>query len=285
MAVDPYALTTLAKLQTYLGLSAGTDEGLLEDSIDAASAMIENTLDRKIMSREYWEWRDVAGNTRSISVRNPPITRIECVAVGSNTAITVSGDPAADAIGLSVHVQEDKVYLCRMDATGQKHQTSLSFGSHNTIAEMAAAIDGTTGFNAASLMNGPVQLLHPTGGFNVYGTTAYLTAAWDVTIDTRVDYGNGIIHLISDSWPSDHWFTEFRAGNRNVLLHYVGGYETVPYDIEQICLEIAAGLYRDRKRDTGVQSESLGDYSYTNAPTGRYQEMIRMRLGSKTRIR
>ena len=283
MAVDPNALTTLAKLQAYLGVTVDTD--LLERAIDAASAQIEAILGRNIKSREYWEWRDTAGRTRSISVRNAPITRIECVAVGSQNAIVVNPAPLADTIGLSVHVQENAVYLCRLDDDGTKHQTNLSFGSHKTIADMADAINATTGFTASSLFDGPVQLLHPTGGFNVIQTTGYLTAAWDVTIDTRVDYAAGIIHLISDAWPSDHWMTEFPEGNRNVLLHYVGGYDPVPYDIEQACLEAAAMLYRDRKRDKGIASESLGDYSYSLGSQTAMLDMLRTRLGSKVRIR
>ena len=285
MAVDPNSLTTLAKLQTYLGLSVSVDETILEASIDRASAMVEAIVGRKLKSREYYEWRDVAGRTKSISVRNPPITRLEYVAVGANTAIEVRPASGDTSIALTVNVLPTEVHLLRVASDGQKHQTSLSFGSHKTLAAMATAIDGTTGFDATNLFDGPVQLLHPAGGYNVLGSTAFLTGAWDLTLDTRVDYDAGIIHLISDSWPSDHWLPEFEAKPRSVLLHYTGGYDPIPYDIEQVALEAAAGLYRDRKRDAGVASESLGDYSYTNADLGRIESSIRTRLGSRTRIR
>jgi hypothetical protein len=66
---------------------------------------------------------------------------------------------------------------------------------------------------------------------------------------------------------------------------YNGGYDTVPYDIEQVCLEAAAQMYRDRKRDRGVQSESLGDYSYSLGAATAALDLIRTRLGSRTRIR
>jgi hypothetical protein len=285
MAVDPYALTTLAKLQAYLGIPVSTDEALLEDAIDAASATIENVLGRKIMSREYWEWKDVNGRTKDLSVSNPPITRIELIAAGSQTAITVNGAPGATDIKLTIHVQENAVYLFRLDSSGTKHQTSLAFGSHKTLGSMATAINATTGFTATNQFDGPVQLLHPTGGFNVFQTTAYLTAAWDVTLDTRIGYTGGMVSLISDSWPSDHWMRSFEEGRRNVLLHYVGGYETIPYDIEQVCLEAAGQMYRDRKRDRGVQSESLGDYSYSLGSATATLDLIRSRLGSRNRIR
>jgi hypothetical protein len=52
---------------------------------------------------------------------------------------------------------------------------------------------------------------------------------------------------------------------KSVLIEYTAGYATVPDDIEQACIEIAAMMYRDRRRDSGLASESLGDYSYTRA--------------------
>jgi hypothetical protein len=44
-------------------------------------------------------------------------------------------------------------------------------------------------------------------------------------------------------------------------------------------------MYRDRKRDRGVQSESLGDYSYSLGQATAALDLIRSRLGSRTRIR
>jgi hypothetical protein len=66
---------------------------------------------------------------------------------------------------------------------------------------------------------------------------------------------------------------------------YNGGVDVVPFDIEQACLETAASLYRDRKKDLGVTSESLGDYSYSVAATGRIVQQIRGMLGARVRIR
>jgi hypothetical protein len=119
----------------------------------------------------------------------------------------------------------------------------------------------------------------------VTGTTAFLTAAWDTTAEVRVDAEAGIVHLISDSWPSDHWARRFPAAPVSVLVAYTGGYDTVPYDIEQVALESAATLYRERKRDRSVASESLGDYSYSIGAANEVAAVIRSRLGSRAKIR
>jgi hypothetical protein len=66
---------------------------------------------------------------------------------------------------------------------------------------------------------------------------------------------------------------------------YNGGVDVVPFDIEQACLETAATMYRDRKKDLGVTSESLGDYSYSLAARGVLVQQIRSMLGARVRIR
>ena len=38
-------------------------------------------------------------------------------------------------------------------------------------------------------------------------------------------------------------------------------------DVKQAALMVAANYYRDRQRDMGIQSESLGGYSYSRRST------------------
>lgn len=281
------ALVTLADLQTYLGLTAGTDDALLTDCIARAGAMIETALDRKIENAEYWEWIS-CGGTKVIAVKNAPITRLLRVAWGTQTAITVTADPASTAIMLSVHVQSSRVYLERVDSDGTTHSTTLNFESHKTFELMATAIADTTGFNATASVNLPSHMLRPVGPINVKQSTAYLTSPSEYSTDTRVDYERGHISMSFGDFDSFAWRSRFPEGFANVLVHYLGGYETVPADIEQTALEVSAALYRDRKRDRGIASESLGDYSYSLAavagPEG-ISSLIRSRIGGRARIR
>jgi len=284
MAVDPNSLTTLAKLEIYLGLTAGTDTSLLEASIDAASAQIEQTLGRVIKARNLYEWHN-SERTDQIGVKTRPINHAKFVAFGSQNAIEVHAASGSTDVLLTVEVTTSHVRLYRLDSTGQEHATQVQFANHQTTAEVATAISAVTGFTATAISDYSAFQLHPRAGINVVTTTAYLTAAWDTTADLRVDAESGIISFIGDTWPSDHWTTEFPASPMSVLVAYNGGFETVPYDIEQVCLEAAAQLYRDRKRDRGVQSESLGDYSYSLGSATATVDLIRSRLGSRTRIR
>lgn len=278
------ALVTLAKLQAYLGLAAGTDDAILTDCIARAGAMIETALDRKVENAEYWEWI-ACGGTKILGVKNPPITRLLKVAWGSQTAIVVSADPASTAIMLSVHVQASRIYLERVDSDGTVHGTNLTFEAHKTIGIIAAAIEAETGFKATASISLPSHMLRPAGPINVIQAPAYLTAPSEFSTDTRVDYDRGQISMSFGDFDSFAWRSRFPEGFANVLVHYLGGFETVPSDIEQAAIEVATALYRDRKRDRGIASESLGDYSYSLAGTEAIDGLIRARVGGRRRIR
>lgn len=284
MAVDANSLTTLANLQSYLGIAASIDETILEQSIDRASALIESILGRPIKARNLYEWHDSLG-TDQIGVKVRPINHVNYVAFGAQNAISVSAASGSTDIIATVEVAPTQVRLYRVDSGGQSHTTQVQFSNHQTTAEVATEIASTTGFDATAIEDFDAYQLHHRAGVNVLTTTAYLSAAWDTTADLRVYHEAGIISMVSDAFPSDHWATEFPAEYRSVLVAYNGGHDTVPFDIEQACLEAAAAMYRDRKKDLGVTSESLGDYSYSVAATGRLVQQIRGMLGARVRIR
>jgi len=55
----------------------------------------------------------------------------------------------------------------------------------------------------------------------------------------------------------------FPRGFHPVFVEYDAGFATIPGDLELTTIEIAADLYRERKQDRTVGSESLGDYNYS----------------------
>jgi len=56
----------------------------------------------------------------------------------------------------------------------------------------------------------------------------------------------------------------FEQGFDNVQVVYTGGYATIPADIKMACYRLTDLAYAARGRNMGIQSESLGGYSYTN---------------------
>lgn len=90
--------------------------------------------------------------------------------------------------------------------------------------------------------------------------------AADTASEYTYDYDTGRLSIDPSwwaQWPMDRGVMP--SAVKSVLVEYTAGYATVPDDIEQACIEVAAMMYRDRRRDSGLASESLGDYSYTRS--------------------
>jgi hypothetical protein len=54
----------------------------------------------------------------------------------------------------------------------------------------------------------------------------------------------------------------FVRGARNYRTTYTAGYTTIPYDLEQACLDLCVWFYKQRQTLV-MKSETLGEYSYT----------------------
>jgi len=78
MAVDQYALTTLAKAKRFMDISGTDDDTLIEELIDSVSAQIEKWCRRKFLSRSFTEYHD-GGGYSYVFVDNPPITAVASV--------------------------------------------------------------------------------------------------------------------------------------------------------------------------------------------------------------
>jgi len=75
---------------------------------------------------------------------------------------------------------------------------------------------------------------------------------------------NDYIKYIDDGHGPGQFYYQmgFVRGVRNYRFSYTAGYTTIPHDLEEACLEICVWIYKDRQ-NKGMQSESLGEYSYT----------------------
>ena len=96
----------------------------------------------------------------------------------------------------------------------------------------------------------------------------------------------GIVTIRQDAFPTmaSH-NARFPSGLQSTLIEYSAGYTTVPDDLHQACLVIAATMYLSRKSDTSLQSESLGDYSYSMASADSSRAMMEDMIGSWKEIR
>ena len=249
MQIDSNPLTTLAKLKTWLGITSVADDAVLQWSIEAASRAVQTYCGRNFTETRYYEIRD-GGETRRLSLANYPVSIVRFVGVGWDSVMTVSSTIASDVVA-TVAVNSDHLHLYRMASTGTETSSTAPFGSHQTSGELVTHINTITGFRASLILDVPAIYIRKLAGRTLKNAPAYLEAPTDALEDYQVDLDSGILYGAQI------------AVHRSILVDYTAGYATIPYDVENATISVAARLFRDRTRDPGLASESLGGYSYS----------------------
>ena len=267
MAVGTYALTTLSNLKSWLGITASTDDSVLEAAIDRATSRIESYLERNIKQRTYAEWRSGAG-VDTIRLFQWPVSQVTSVFSGNYAALVIGAGVSTDiraSIAVNQETGTNACVLNRTDSAGVTTATTLALATYPTTAGLGAAIGGTTGYTCSLGKNLRSVQLRPRAGADCVLANVTLYAA-DTPSEFTYDYERGRL-TIDRSWFAYWPLQKGVMPNvaKSILVEYTAGYATVPDDIEQACIEVSAMLYRDRKRDGNLQSESLGDYSYSRA--------------------
>ena len=91
-------LTVLANVKAWLGLAATTDDATLARLISAASALVQNYLNRTIAIASYSETRNGNGRNR-ITLANTPLVSVQSVAVGTNQIQPFAGSSGGSNTG------------------------------------------------------------------------------------------------------------------------------------------------------------------------------------------
>ena len=271
MAVGPYALTSLANLKEYLGISSTADDTLLEKCIDRASVRMETYCNRLLKARDHVEWRSGSG-VSEIRLYQYPCSQVIGVWTGAYAALVVGSGDATDiraSISINQETGTPAAVLTRTTSAGVTTTTTLAFSTYTTTAALATAIGSTAGFTCTIGKNIRTSQLRPRAAGDVVLATVTLFAA-DTPSEYTYDYDTSTL-AIDQSWWA-YWPLErgiMPDAVKSVCIEYRAGYETIPDDMEQCCLEIASMLFRDRKRDKSLITERLGDYSYSRAsPSG-----------------
>ena len=267
MPVGTYALTSLSNLKEWLGITASTDDTVLEKAIDRATARIESYCGRIFKARDIAEWRD-GPPISAFRLYQWPIVSIANVWTGSYAALVIGAADTTD-VRASVSVRQEggtpAVILNRTTAAGATTTTTLAFSTYPTTSDLATAIGATAGFTCTLGKDMRcVQLRPRAGGDTISNPQSVTLYAADIASEYTYDADTGILAV--DRSAFEHWTDvpgRFPMSAKSVLVEYKAGYETVPDDLEQACIEVAAALYQGRRKDRTVSQESLGDYSYT----------------------
>lgn len=107
--------------------------------------------------------------------------------------------------------------------------------------------------------------------YNGNGHTKLTLSSSPITAISSLSVDGIAVPLSSDGKQAGYMFSEtmlylightFTKGFQNVSVSYTAGYENVPYDIEQACIDLVALKYKERDR-IGIQSKTLATESIT----------------------
>ena len=267
MAVGSFALTSLANLKSWLGISASTYDTVLEASIDRATSMIETYCDRRLKSRTHREFVMPSGG-RTVALDNFPIVSVKSVAFGPAIAFSVESDTASTDVLATVENDGDSLKLVKIASNGTETSSTLAFSSYKTTSSLVTYINASvSGWTASLTANAYTYSLYRFGGRGVINAVCNVEYPKDNVSEYRMDVDRALIHMRSDAFPNfsadDRDTNRFPRGFYPVFVEYEAGYATIPDDLERARIEIAAGLYQARQQDRNVTSETLGDYTYS----------------------
>lgn len=248
------ALITNTRAKEAIPNFPSADETILTNIVAAASDFIERYCARTFASTSYDELYNGTGQ-RTLFLNNFPVTAVSRVATGLTDVIQV--DYTGSGSRALVQVTSTGVTLTSV-ASGTTTTNSVTFASNTTITALATAISAVSNWTATALSSygswASADLKAIQGNYNATSPVNLKVHVTDLGyFDVNADIG--------ELYVPGH----FAKGYRNYRVSYTAGFSSVPEPVQQACAEYAAALYKARTINPALQSESLGQYSYTVA--------------------
>ena len=250
------ALTTVANVKEYAGITSDTDDALIENLITRVQKQIEVYCDRAFDSASYTQIYD-GDSTTKIYLDEWPVTAVSRVAIGRQGAMQIYSSHSAD-FAVTAKVDDTNLTVTTYDKAATTASTSTL--NAQDLDDIASDITAVSGFTATVLSDygiweGTELIKFTERGFK------------DGTLSLDVFDQRLHSYTVDLSVGSIYSSGGFPGGNQNVYVDYTAGYSTIPGDLEQIAIEIISNVMKSRSINTQLESEKIGDYSYKVAPT------------------
>ena len=233
-----------------VGAAAATSE--YTRRANAACQAIQLYCDRDFDATTYHEWLDGSG-TQHLMLPQYPIIHLYLVANDIDDALTIA-NTSTDATELFCSVQEDTMTLTIKGGANAGSDT-LTLSAYASMALLVAAIVAL-GKNWAATVRTEEdpQLIVPTAMTVGATETAYFyVGSSDFWGEIDVEKAEGILHY-------DMGWAE---GRQNYFVNWQAGYATVPANLTEIALQVAADIWEASGRGRFLQSERIGDTTTT----------------------
>ena len=266
-------LTTQYLFKLYAGISVATHDTLIDRLISDVCELIAKSCNRTFESTTYKQWLDGNGETQ-MALPQWPITRI--YKITSDTEVVMDIKFTGDGSHADVTVDATNVSLHTISAAGAEASNDLPIGTSKIISTLSAAIELISGWTT-TVYSGTSSLatlfLKPIYGEDALSpTTASLEVPDSSYSVRRVEGTNRMIEQINSY--------QFLLGRSNVFCWFTAGYTlpvdnaghtalttegNVPGGLTSTANAIINDVFKGRKKDSAMQSEHLGDYSYSRA--------------------
>ena len=254
MALDPYALATVANFRAQTGIAAATlPDARVEYFIEAASALIETWCRRQFAARDYREFLDGPGG--QWLVLRSPLLRVDRVVVERTAGLSVAY-ALANSSQATLSVSDDGTEL-RLESvvSGASATTTLDLdaAANDPLTDLATVITAVAGWTATAITaqaQVPSSDLWPVSGLNCLNVTSHLEVMQGVVTDYRVEFGEGMLY---GSWG---------RSPKSTCVFYRAGYDAIPDDLAYACIEVGKRAYQESERDSTLTGERLGPYSW-----------------------
>ncbi len=255
MAVNSYALVTLAQVKTYLGIVDEDHDQILTALVDRASGYIERYCNRKFKTRSYGREVYQGHGMRRLILDQYPVTAVTRLSYGRKNVFSITNTTATN--NAVVEITSSAVKL-----TADGTTTSVAFATYATVTLLMAAVNAVTGWSAvlpdSTLgVRKSTDLLVRPAMYCMSPTVCYT----EVPMGEVTDY-----YLIDPSEDRNYGVVELPGGfvrGEEYWVDYTAGFTTIPYALEEACVLLVAYRYNQKSKDASIKSESLGDYSYS----------------------
>jgi len=152
----------------------------------------------------------------------------------------------------------------------------LNITSNNSDDLIARLITAATAFLLNYLNRNILQATYTNEFHHGNGSNAMHLNQWPISSITNLTVGQDTVQASSDGLSNGYVFDDkfiyllpatspakFYKGIMNVNVSYVAGYATVPFDIQQACLELVGLKFKEKDR-IGIQSQSMNGQQTTS---------------------
>ena len=233
----------------------------INEMINQASRTLERYTDRKLKSRDYTREIYYGSGWREMLLEQYPVTRVARVSEGRADAFQIR-NTSTDANFATVEVTSTTIRLI-VDGGDNADDTALTLADYATIDLLITAIEAlSVGWSCTTIAtdtdtrDADECLIRPSMYVDPTTYTDIETPDTDLTdyrlLAPGVDRNNGTLRRPSSWQESTEYFVDYTAG-----------FVTIPYDLEEMCLELIKNRWMQMKVDPSMKSEKMGDYSYT----------------------